>query len=579
MTRGPSARRSLTVAFLLFAAFLGLGYRLVVLHVGRPDALRDRVEHLRSYETKIVDFRGRIFDRHGQRNILALDLAVWDVVADPEVLIEGGLMEKATAQLAPILNMEPSDVMSRLDKPGRRYERLVRFADDITAERIRQTKLKGIIFEETAVRSYPLGKLGGHIIGFCNREGLGCAGVEQSMNGHLHGCPGLREGVLDGRRNEMFERRTQSIPAKEGADVYLTIDQRLQHAVERVLDETMQAHRAKAAWAIVQRVRTGEILAMASRPAYDPNEYNRATKEQLLNRTIGAVFDPGSTLKPVTIAAILEEGLVRDPYRTMIDCEHGGWFHSGRLLRDFHPYGMLSVADVVKKSSNIGTAKLAVNLLGPRKLWDWMHRFGIGEKAGIDLPGEEIGILHPVNKWSGISTSRIAIGQGVSVTAIQLLGMMCAIANDGVLMRPYIVREVEAKDGHVLYRREPEEVGRAISPKTAAVMRELLGRVTEEGGTGRRACVPGFKVAGKTGTAQKVIDGVYSETCYWASFVGFLPAEKPELGVIVVVDEPQPLHVGGLVAAPAFSAIAAEGMGLLNTMDSEVQCVAVLGSR
>jgi cell division protein FtsI (penicillin-binding protein 3) len=258
-------------------------------------------------------------------------------------------------------------------------------------------------------------------------------------------------------------------------------------------------------------------------------------------------------MKCMTISAVLDQKLVTAD--TKIFCEKGTWMHRGRPLRDHHGYGDLSVADILKKSSNIGTAKLAV-MLGNQRLHNYLSAFGFGTRLGVGLPGEEAGILHAPHKWSGISSSRIAIGQGVAVTPLQMLNAVCAIANGGKLMRPYVIRKVVAKDGTILKERRPECIGTPISEDTAETMRHLMARVTDKGGTGTRARIPGFTTAGKTGTAQKPVAGRYSDTLFFASYVGFVPAERPEVGIIVVVDEPRPTHTGGAVSAPAFSAIA-----------------------
>jgi cell division protein FtsI (penicillin-binding protein 3) len=262
----------------------------------------------------------------------------------------------------------------------------------------------------------------------------------------------------------------------------------------------------------------------------------------------------------------LDAGIVKP--NTMFETENGRWLYQGKVLRDAHPYSRLNVAEILKKSSNIGAAKIAI-MLGNERMDRYLRAFNVGNKLGIDLPGEEYGIYPRVAKWSPISSSRIAIGQGVSVTGIQMLGILCAIANDGVVMKPYVIREVVAADGTVLLRRQPEALGRAIRSDTAALMRNLLARVCETGGTGFKARVDGFRVAGKTGTAQKVIDKHYSETDYMASFVGFLPDENPEIGMIVVLDGPQPLHTGGSVSAPVFKEIAEEAVRYMGIIPSE----------
>ena len=335
----------------------------------------------------------------------------------------------------------------------------------------------------------------------------------------------------------------------------------MQYIVEKALDEVMDEHNAKAAWSVVEDVKTGRILAMAARPGYDLNDFSDFGKSAWLNRAVGCVYEPGSTFKAVVFSAALNEGIVNPD--TPFHCENGAWLYNKRILRDYHPYGELTFADGLKKSSNILAAKVALKV-GQERFYDYLRRYNLGRRMGVDLPGEEAGILHHVSNWSNISSTRIAIGQGIAVTALQMLGVFCAIANDGVLMRPYVLQRVTDREGGTLVEPKPMALSRPIRPETAATMRHLLARVTEDGGTGKRARVEGYKVAGKTGTAQKPVNGRYSNSAHVASFVGFLPAEDPQIAVIVVVDEPQPLHTGGRVAGPAFSRIAGQTVRYLN---------------
>jgi cell division protein FtsI (penicillin-binding protein 3) len=357
--------------------------------------------------------------------------------------------------------------------------------------------------------------------------------------------------------------------------VYLTLDQKVQYFVENALDAAMEEHQAKAAWAIVQRVETGEILAMAVRPAYDLNEYGKTPLERQRNEAAGHVYEPGSTFKGLVFSAALNEGVIHPD--DLIDCENGCWYYGGRPLRDFHAYDVLSTADVLKKSSNIGTAKIALKL-GNRRVYDYLQEFGIGKRSGIDLPGEEVGILHDPKNWSKICITRIAMGHSVSVTALQILNAYCCIANGGFLMRPYVVQRVVGPDGTEILVNEPTVASRPIRQETARLMCKLLARVSEDGGTARRARVEGYSVAGKTGTATKTLPtGGYSTTDHMASFVGFLPADRPEIGIIVVVDTPQPKHTGGQVAAPVFREIAEQAVRYLDVppTDSNLSFAAV----
>jgi cell division protein FtsI (penicillin-binding protein 3) len=555
MNNRQMALRFVMSAVFFLLAMVGLGSRLAFLHLGPHSELRQSVERNRQFEKEISVRRGNICDRGGRYNILALDLAVKDICADPKVIVESNAVLEVASRLSEKLELPVDEVAVKLNRPKRRYARIKRFVPEEIASDIRSETLPGVFFRDANVRYYPHRSFMCHVLGFVNYEGVGSAGIEQRMNSYLKGCPGVLEGQVNAKRQELYLQRARYVPGLEGNDVQLTLDQNVQHIVEKALASAVEEHHAKGAWCIVQRVRTGEIMAMASLPAYDLNDFGTSSADVRLNRTIGYVYEPGSTMKAACLAAALNEGIVTPD--TVLNCENGLWYYQGRPLRDYHPYGDLSVADGLKKSSNIQTAKIAL-MLGNDRLYRYMHAFGIGKSLGLDLPGEEQGIFHKPARWSGISPTRIPIGQGVAVTALQMLGVYCTIANDGFLMRPHVIQRVTDSDGNVVYDAEPQVMERVIRPEVAATMRKLLARVTEEGGTGRRAQVEGFSVAGKTGTAQKPIPGGYSDTAHVASFVGFLPAENPELGIIVVVDEPQPIHTGGRVAAPVFGSIASE---------------------
>jgi len=570
MTDRSMKWRFIASAAFLMVAMIGLGVRLAFLHLGHHEKVCAGLQHNRRFEKKIVARRGDICDRRGKENILVMNLAVKDICADPCEITKSNQVDFVASELAKTLELTSGELTECLNRPDRRFMYIKRFAHDDIVEKIRQKKLMGVFFQDATVRYYPHKSFMCHVLGFVNYEAVGSAGVEQYLDKYLKGSHGLVESQVNALRQELYWYRDQYIPALEGANVFLNLDQNVQYIVEKALDEVMAEHCAKGAWAIVERVRTGEILAMASRPAFDLNEFGTANEKEKLNRAIGYVYEPGSTFKVAIISAALNEGTVTP--ETILDCENGSWLYKNRLLRDYHPYGKLTVADIIKKSSNIGDAKVALTL-GENRLHRYLTAFGIGDVMGIDLPGEEQGILHPVSRWSNISLTRIAIGQGVAVTAIQMLGVVCAIANDGFLMRPYVVNRVSRNDGSILYQPTPEVLARPISFETAAKMRELLSRVTQEGGTGRRAQVDGYEVAGKTGTGQKPVDGGYSSTAYIASFVGFLPAEDPEIAVIVVVDEPDPFHTGGIVAAPAFSKIAGETVRYLDIPPAEYRLV------
>lgn len=554
------------LAALLGVTMVGLVVRLSVLHLGVGEQERVSVAKNRIFKETLSVPRGRIMESSSAAGIMALNVGVKDVWVDPAPLVASNSVDSTVARLAGVLEFDRAEVTARLKKPNLRFAYIARFVPDEQAERVMALKLRGVYLSDAATRSYPQNGMLCHVLGFVNHDGVGSGGIEQLMEKYLKGSPGLIESRLDGHRHEMADRRTLEIPPKDGADIALTIDQNLQYMLEKAIDAAMVRNRSQAAFAIMERVKTGEILAMVSRPGFDPNKFRDATELQRMNRSIAYNYEPGSTFKVSVIAAALNEGLVKPDQ--IFDTENGRWLYAGKILRDYHSYSRLSVADILQKSSNIGAAKIGI-ILGNTRMHSYLKAFGLGSRLGIDLPGEETGILSPVSKWAMISTTRIPIGQGVSVTGLQMLGILCAIANDGVLMKPYVVRDVTAADGTVLVRRQPEVLSRPVTPKTAALMRRLLARVCEPGGTGVKANVDGFPVGGKTGTAQKVIAGHYSETDYMASFVGFLPVDKPEIGMIVVFDNPQPLHTGGAVSAPVFGEVAEQVVRYLGLIPTE----------
>jgi cell division protein FtsI (penicillin-binding protein 3) len=559
------------VAAVMVAALGGLGSRLAFLHLGPNEEMRLKVLNTRQREDRIAVRRGRVMDRRGE--ILAMDIPTKDVWADPKQIIEEGHVRFIGTHLARILQLDPAMVFSRLNRPHRRFEYIKRFVHSDKADQLKRMQLTGVHFNDTMARTYPHGSLMCHVVGFSNLEGVGSAGIEQRLDSYLRSSPGLRISTKDAIGREIYGRRNLEIPAHEGLDVYLTLDMRIQYIVETHLDKAMEEHHAKAAHAIVQDVRTGEILAMASRPEYDLNDFRHSEPEQRRNGAIGVVYEPGSTFKMAVLAAALNEGVIAAD--DVIDCENGTWYYKGKSLSDYgnHAYGDLTVAEVLKKSSNIGAAKIALEL-GEGLLEKYLRDFGIGRRTGIGLPGEEAGILYPHDRWSAISATRIAMGHEVAVTALQMLNVATAIANDGFLLRPQVISRVTDARGRTVYERSPEVLARPIDAETAATMRDMLVGVTQEGGTGRRAALEEYTVAGKTGTATKPVPGGYSDTANVASFVGFLPAGRPEISIIVVVDEPQPLHTGGAVAAPVFRKIADETMRYLATQPTSGRTVA-----
>lgn len=559
--------RLIGLAILMMLALIGVSTRLVYLHfhLGPGVDRGARVDAMRQFRESLAVVRGKILDRNG--NVLTLDLVKKELCASPAEIASNRNVQAVAEAIGRILNVEPRVLMDRINRPERQFVYVAGFGHvlkDDQAEALAREKLPGVFLKDVMVRSYPRGVSLCHVLGYVNldTERNGCAGIEQRWDRYLRGVPGLLISERDGRRHELYDRRLLEIKPRPGANVTLTIDQYVQYIVERALETAVREQRAAAAWAIVERVRTGEILAMANIPAFDPRAFRSTAPDIMRNRCIANNYEPGSTFKVTVVAAALNDKLVAPAQ--IFDCENGTWFYQRRPLHDFHPYGNLSVADIIKKSSNIGAAKIAV-LLGNARLYAYLKQFGIGEPTGIELPGEEAGLLYPVAKWSALSPTRIAIGHEVAVTALQMLGVLCTIANDGVRMKPYIVQQVNDADGRVLYQQTPVAVSQPIRPDTARLMKSLLVRVTEEGGTGARARVEGYTVGGKTGTAQKAIPGGYSDTLNMSSFMGFIPAEDPQLAIIVVLDEPSnDVRTGGYVAGPVFKEIAEQSVRYLD---------------
>lgn len=567
MTGAAIRARMVVVSLLLGAVFLALAVRLAFLQLG----LTEPVGKPRPYELVLSAKRGSIYDRSGSANPLATVLPAKQCFLDPSRVPEED-RDALAGELGRLLALDARELQGILVQTNRKFVPLCNVTDDRVVGCIQSNDLfRGRVgLHQIYLRHYPLGSELGHVLGYVNAEQVqvGTVGVEALFNRYLTGTDGLIVGEADARRREIRERRVSETPARDGHNVELTIDQTVQHHTEVALDRAMLAHGATAAWAIVMRCRTGEILAMASRPNIDRENLPRDLDglEAWRNRAIAVNYEPGSTMKALPIGAALNEGLVTT--NTVVDCESGGWYYAKRTLRD-HVKGLQPMTVVIQKSSNIGTAKTALKL-GDRALHAYLRLAGLAQPTGIDLPGEERGILDPVETWPPIKITRVAIGQGIAVTALQMVTLYSAIANGGQRMKPIILKRVTTADGEVILEREPVPVKAPLfRADVAAKLRGMLETVTQKGGTGTRAAVPGYRVAGKTGTAQMAIPGGYSETDYIASFVGFLPAPAPEIAIVVAVERPRPLRGGGVVAAPVFAEIALQTARYLNIPPTE----------
>ncbi|MEI6891366.1 MAG: penicillin-binding protein 2 [Pontiella sp.] len=575
--------RIVILVVVVMLVFTGIACRLAVLHLHPAEWVLAPIEQGRMYETKPMGSRGRIVDRHGE--ILAMDLAAYHVYVDPKYISLHGDADLVSKYLSIEFRLPEQEIRDTLSNTNRQYVRIKKFVPGHQLKRFERRAfgvnytpaelvngkkeniyLRGVGLEEAPIRTYPKGPLMAHVVGFANQEGVGSAGVEQRMDEYLRGKEGHRVSKKDGRRREIYSERTVDIKPEDGATVMLTLDQQLQYITEKIIEKTCRDFNAKAAWAIVQHVRTGEILAMASFPTYDLNRYGKAPAEWRRNRAISFNYEPGSTLKAAVIASALDNQVVTED--DIFDCENGYWVYGGKSLRDSHGEKEITVAEITKVSSNIGTAKIALKM-GNQMVYDSLKKFNFGNRLGLDLPGEEGGIFYSPRNWSKISITRIAMGHEIGVTALQIVSMMSAIAFNGVQMKPLLIKKVIGTDGSILDENIPEELGRPLSPTAARRMQKLLTAVVmEEGGTGDKARVEGYTVAGKTGTAQKIRSkeegGGYYQKNFISSFVGFLPVENPEIAIIVVVDDPglytesgrKIKYFGGTVCGPAFKEIA-----------------------
>jgi cell division protein FtsI/penicillin-binding protein 2 len=604
MAKRQQYRRLLLLAMLLGAAFAGLGYRLVDLQVLRHEELSAKAQQNTQSEFLLEPRRGDILDAKG--NLLATSIFVKTVCADPTLL--GNLQADVARAIAPLLQMSEGELCQRLlprlrlnekgESVTNRYVVLKHKVPIETWEKIQktmsalsfgfdETKLTKLqrafcrdlrqkaIFTDPAddqMRVYPNQALAAHVLGFVGMDGVelngkrisqtvGKDGIELTLNSKLSGVRGWRVTEKDRRGREMVALRDQNVEPRDGLNVVLTIDSVIQHIVETALADTMEKHTPISVTGLVIRPRTGEILAMATLPNFDPNNLDASTPEARRNRVIADVMEPGSTFKIVVVSGALNDQTVR--LNDAFDCEHGHFAFAGHILHDHESYGVLSVENIITKSSNIGAAKIGIKL-GDNRLYDYVLSYGFGVRTGIPLPGEVAGIAHPVKKWSKVSVAQIPMGQGIAVTRLQMAMAMCAIANNGWLMQPMIVDRLEDRDGHVVAKYNPQRVRQIISEPAAKLMVTALKTVVSPDGTAPKAALDHYTVAGKTGTAQKAEGGVYVHGKYFSSFIGFFPADNPELCISIVMDEPKEGYYGGQVAAPIFKQIAESAANYLN---------------
>ncbi len=558
-------RRRQRLALLVLAALAAAGAvaaKLVQLQVLRRDELRARAERQHRRFVEVEAARGAILDRH--RRPLAVSLATQALFVHPWRVQDP---ERAASRLAESLGLPRRELLSRLrsDKPFAWIDRFLE-PDRLAAVRaagvpLGNTEPFGLL--PSSRRHYPHGSLGVHVVGFANIDGVGVEGVEQRFDERLRGDPSVYLVLQDGRSGHL--RELVRAPGSRAHDVVLTLDLVLQHVVERELERAMRETGAQAASAILLEPATGQVLALANRPAADANRFGEAPDEARANRSVVHPFEPGSTFKIVPMAAALELRRARPEER--FDCEDGLWKSGGRTIRDVARHGVLSAREIIEESSNIGMAKIAARLQ-PAELADFIERFGFGQATGIELPGEARGEVGPPAAWSAYTRASLAFGQELAATALQVAGAFAVVANDGVRVPPRVV--LGTIDSAGSFQQLPPPVAqRAISARTARELGSMLeGTIVR--GTGRAAAVVGYRLAGKSGTAQKAVPGGYSERDFVASFAGYGPATSPRLVALVVLDSPRyGRHRGGSVAAPVFGRILADALAYLRVPTDE----------
>jgi cell division protein FtsI/penicillin-binding protein 2 len=537
----------------LFSVF---SFRLIYLQAIKHDEYAGLAAKKNVNQQIIHAERGTILDANNE--VLADNVPVKTIWADATHVNN----RQATVDLVSHeLGIPPKELAQKLEGE-RRYIVIKREVAAVTAnvllERLRATNLRGIYFDPDAKRIYPNGSMLCHVIGFTDFDHHGIQGVEASMDGYLHGQDGYRFIEHNRAGQEIVPYRGQERASRDGYQIHLTVDLGLQNIVENEIDAAMTQYSPQKATIILMRPQTGEILAMANRPNFDLNLRSEARPEQMKNRAIIDMMEPGSTFKIVAAAAALNERKVRPD--SSIFCENGLWNFGGAALHDHRSFSNLSVREILIKSSNIGAAKLALKV-GDEKFYEYIRRFGFGERTGIELPGEINGLIRPPKSWSKISITRIPMGHEIGVTPLQMTVAMATIANGGKLVMPRIVKSITTSDGKSISSPSPVVLRQVISADTAREISDALRGVVSDAGTAAAAAVPGFTIAGKTGTAQKVDPrGGYEEGKYVVSFVGYLPAERPEFVGLVVLDDAHTskpeLNYGGLVAGPIFSRVA-----------------------
>lgn len=557
--------RIIMILMLFFVLFIALISRAFQLQVLSGQKLRKLATRQHTTVLQLPPERGIIYDRNGEK--LAISIMADSVCADPSKIIDPAATSR---QIAEILDLNNEAVYKKIATP-KSFCWLARRISPEQAALVANANIEGIFLVKEPKRFYPNGELAAHLLGFVGLDASGLEGLESKYDDSLRGKSEKLAWARDAKGKKLFLRVEKSEDQKdENTNLVLTIDNRIQYLVETRLKEAVLDKGAKGGLAIVMDPKTGEILALANQLGFNPNNIEGLSPERWRNRAITDFFDPGSTFKPFLVAGALEEKVIRETDKFF--CENGNYKIADRVIHEANRkrHGTLTVREILKYSSNIGSAKIAQKM-GKEKFYGYIQNFGFGARTGIDLPGESAGLVRPVKDWVSVDTAMIAFGQGISVTAIQLITAVSAIANNGVLMKPYVVRGIADKDNRLIKLYTPTVVRRVVSPEVAKRLSHMLTDVVgSPDGTGKKGSIVNVSVAGKTGTSQKFdfSRGVYSSEKVRTSFMGFFPADNPQVAMLVILDEPQRDKWGGVAAAPVFKNI---GEQILNCFKTDIR--------
>ncbi|OGW75439.1 MAG: hypothetical protein A2Z72_06490 [Omnitrophica bacterium RBG_13_46_9] len=526
--------------------FIILFTRLLYIQVIKHGVYSSLAEKQHKMFIRIEPRRGNIYD--SRNRVLAVYLDVPSVYAVPREIED---KEAAARILAGALDMEKSAILVKLERDNY-FAWIKRKVDADVTKKVKDLNLQGVYLTSESKRFYPGGRLACHLLGITNIDNQGLEGLELYYDNVLRGEFGWRRTYRDARRREIVSYQEDALPVRNGQGVVLTIDEIIQHIIEKEIEVLVETYRPKAVSVVAIDPQKGEILGLANYPWFDPNNTYNIDVTSMRNRAVSDSFEPGSVFKIVTASAAIEENVV--DFDTQFFCENGTYAIYNRVLHDYRPYGKLSFREIIEKSSNIGVAKVA-DKLGKRKLCAYIKRFNFDRPTGIDLPGEAYGIMRDLSGWADVDMTTVPIGQGIAVTALQLASAVSVIANQGVLMRPYVVQKFLNEEGAPIKENGPKVIRRVISEESASKVKELLRGVVERG-TGKQAAPDNYSACGKTGTAQKVRPGGgYYQDKYIASFIGFAPYDNPKIALAICVDEPQGKHFGSQVGGPAFKSI------------------------